>query len=170
MQSLQALLPVSHGQFKGGSGAGEWRIGQSKGTVFILKLTHTKVIYEESHRGILWHWMKHAFQLHQPSLYQGMIWILSLGKKAHNFNTDNSSNGLLDKWIEFRCIFLFISIHYLGLFLKKKRKMNWISRSQSMGWWALNSPRQSGVQRKSLNLEACEFHSLSHYHEIHHTV
>lgn len=101
--------------------------------------------------------MKHAFLFHQPPLYQGMVCPLSSpGKKAHNFNTDNSSNGLLDKWKEFHCLYLFIHINSLLVNFSAKGKMNWISRSQSMGRWTLSPLRQSGVKRGSVDLEVCE--------------
>jgi hypothetical protein len=58
---------------------------------------HKGYILEESTP--LWHWIKHAasfFGLHFiQGWFHSSLW--SSRKKAHNFNTDNSSNGLLDK-------------------------------------------------------------------------
>lgn len=100
--------------------------------------------------------MKHVFLFLQPLLYQGMICPPSSpGKKALNFNTDNSSNSLLDQWKEFHS-FSFYSHHSLLVNFSAKGEMNWTSKSQSMDPWALSSLRQSVVKRGSVDLEVCE--------------
>lgn len=70
--------------------------------------------------------MKHVFLFLQPPLYQGMICPLSSpGKKAHNFNTDHSSNSLLDQWKKFHSLSLFIHIiHYLWIFLQRGNELD----------------------------------------------
>lgn len=57
---------------------------------------------------------------------------------------------------KFHCLYLFIHINSLLVNFSAKGKMNWISRSQSMGRWTLSPLRQFRVKRGSVDLEVCE--------------
>lgn len=89
---------------------------------------HKSYILEESQRKpeptALWRWDETCIPVSPPFTLSRMVCPLSSpGKKEHNFNTDNSSNGLLDKWKEFHFLFLFTSIHYLWIFLQKGKRI-----------------------------------------------
>jgi hypothetical protein len=111
-----------------GSWAGKetWRIWQSHCTVLIENLfalrLHIRRTTEAS--TALHRWVKCASTLSSLSFIKGcsLACISSpRGEKAHNFNRDNVSNGLLDEWTGSPVsAFLFTPIHYLWTSLPRE--------------------------------------------------